>query len=160
MSNKAHRPKMVNPTAKAVLIGARFSGEESKQIELLAKETRQSKSSLLRNSVLASRDVWSSRWKAKQLDRQTVEFWLLSDDSHYRHGHGQFLAIQRGCGSMGLSIESHYEAEPNPEKNLRIYIPQLAVDFIEKAPAGSKGAFLLIDPRLSTLRTELEKQHQ
>lgn len=116
MSNKVGRPKVSKQTAKAVLIGARFSGKESEEIERQAKETGQSKSTLLRSRALASRDVWSSRWKAIDLDRETVEFWLLLDGSQYLHAHGQFLAKQRGDGSMSLSIEFHPKPNRTPSK--------------------------------------------
>ena len=161
MSNKIGRPKVSKQMAKAILIGARFSGDESKEIEQLAKDKRQSKSEVLRASVLRvarSQNVWSSRWKAKDLDRQSVEFWMVTDSNEYLHGSGQFLAIQRGDGSIGLSIESHNKDEQNPDVNARIYISQVNVDFIEKKPEGSKSVFSLVDPRLASLRGELEKR--
>jgi hypothetical protein len=54
MKPKMGRPKLAKGEAKDVLIGARFSPEESKQVHDAVKEAGQNKSDWVRNALLSA----------------------------------------------------------------------------------------------------------
>lgn len=59
MTKKMGRPKLPKGEAKGVLIGARFSPEESKQVHDAVREAGQNKSDWVRNTLLsAARNIY------------------------------------------------------------------------------------------------------
>lgn len=54
MKNKMGRPQLVAGENKSVLIGARFSPHEAKQVKSAAKRAKQGKSEWVRTTLLAA----------------------------------------------------------------------------------------------------------
>lgn len=54
MSKKMGRPRLAKGQFKGVLIGARFSPQEAKEVHTAVKRTKQVKSDWIRNTLLGS----------------------------------------------------------------------------------------------------------
>lgn len=149
MNKKMGRPKLAKDQAKEVLIGARFSPPEARAIAQAANRIDQGKSEWIRRTLLWAtqrQNVWSQKWQARDLDRQTVEFKMWETPSSYVRGTGQFLAIQRGDGSMDVRILTRDRLETDPLAQNDIPVSQRGMDLLKKSSPGSACAFSLIDP--------------
>ena len=149
--NKIVRPKVPKSEAKAILRGARFAVDESKLIQAAADRSKLDMSKWIRASLLwqAQRvDVRSDKWRAKDLDGQTVEFKMMELPNAFVRGTGKLIALQRGDGSMDVRIMTKDRNEPDPLAYNDIPVSQRGIDLLKKSPPGSECAFSLIDPRV------------
>jgi hypothetical protein len=79
---------------------------------------------------------------------------MATDAGGCVRGTGKFLAIQRGDGSLDVTIESRDRSEPDPYVFNRIPVSQAGIDLLEKSKPGSKCAFCLIDPQVAWMACE------
>ena len=149
MKKKMGRPRL-SKSNKDVLIGTRFGSDEANQVEDAAKRSKQSKSVWVRNTLLwAARrvDVKSDKWRADDLDGQTVKFKMIELPNTFVQGTGKFIAFQRGDGvSMDLRIITRDRRDTDPMGHNDIPVSQRGIDLLKKSPPGSECAFSLIDP--------------
>jgi hypothetical protein len=147
--SKIGRPKVPKSRAKAVLIGARFARDEAKQIESAVNRSNQDASKWIRKSLLWQSkrvDVRSDKWRAEDLDGQTVQFKMMELPNAFVKGTGKLIALERGNGSMDLRIMTRDRHEPDPQGYNDIPVSQRGVELLKRAPPGSEYAFSLIDP--------------
>ena len=143
------RPKLPINKAKTLPFLVKLSGEDAKAIETSIKESGQTKADWARGKLLwglRRENVWSTKWKAKDLHGKTVEFKMMETPNRYIGGGGTFTAIQRGDGSMDVRIMTRDRFDPDPLGYNDVPITQYGIDLLEQSPSGSEHDFLLIDP--------------
>jgi hypothetical protein len=149
MSKKIGRPTIPKREAKTEFRGAFFAPDDAKVVDRAIAASGQDKSKWIREKLLwgiKRENVWSTKWKAKDLDKKTVKFKMMETSNRYIVGGGQFLAIQRGDGSMDVRIFTRDKQEPDPLGYNDVPVTQRGIDLLEQAPAGSEFDFFLIDP--------------
>jgi len=139
MSKKIGRPKVLKRNAKAVLIGARFSPPEAKQVEKAADLSGQDKSKWIRNRLLgpAKQPIPVNCPDAqKKYDGQPAVFYFM-DGKEKVPLQGRFRVWLNPTGVavlVGGNWEDYY-----------FHLPQVAVDSIRPVP-GKPGAWEIQEP--------------
>jgi hypothetical protein len=149
MGKKVGRPTIPKRDAKTQMRGAFFTPDDARAVDEAIAESGQDKSKWIREKLLWGlhrENVWSTKWKAKDLDKKSVSFKLMETPNRCILGKGQFLAIQRGDGSMDVRIFTRDKNDPDPQGYNDIPVTQRGIDLLEKSPAGSECEFSLIDP--------------
>lgn len=144
------RPALPKGEAKGAQIGVRFNPADDKKIEKDIAGTSLTKADWIRDAAQVKMQEWVvCKWTAKDLDRKTVEFRIVSNVMGPVQGTGKFYAIERGDGKLKIKIESHYKHDEEKHYNF-FYIRQESVDWIVKMPLGSKNDFSCLDPALQS----------
>jgi hypothetical protein len=149
MKPKIGRPKTSPEKAKSVLVGAKFSPQELKQIEAAVEQSGEDKSKWLRKAAIEATKEWIKldQWSPKELHGKTVEFEVVLILEGPIRGTGTFDVLQRGDGLVKIRIVSYDRSSTEYTRNeIRVYVPQHGVACIKRQPKGATCDFSLFDP--------------
>jgi hypothetical protein len=147
MSAKMGRPKLPKEEIKGILIGARFSPQEAKDVEGALRQSFQSKSKLVREAVMKaahSPPVWlKTKWQRDDLQNKRAEFFLPIAGGGQIHGFGKFAIKTSPKGLLSFEIFCDVEVAPNAWTQHRIQLHRQTVEAIQLHPDQNVAQFLL-----------------
>ena len=140
MSKKMGRPKVPKRAAKAVLIGARFSPPEAKQVEKAANQSGQDKSKWIRSKLLSpffgERIPVNCPDAQQKYDERDAVLYFIDGDERVRVP-GKFRVwLSPTC--IAVVVAGAWE-------DYYFHLPQTAVDSIRPSPEKA-GAWDIQEP--------------